>query len=154
MGILVNMATEDVNNDLPDVEKLNLDNYEVNHKLDNTCNNNFSNWGFDTEELYKLALNFYKEKEGKAIHLSYTDKLKLVALTKQVTFGTFDSEKMPTVGLLDVVGNDRRQAWQSLGDMTSENAMKEFIHRLDNLCLLFKTYVQAHQTEKEEKEKL
>ncbi|CAE1157354.1 ACBD3 [Acanthosepion pharaonis] len=52
------------------------------------------------------------------MHLTYKDKLKLVAYTKQVAHGKYRTDVFPEVGLLDVVGNDRRQAWQSLGDMS------------------------------------
>ena len=51
---------------------------------------------------------FISEKEGKAIHLSYQDKLLLVAYVKQITNGKYDPSNSPPVGYLDVVGNDRR----------------------------------------------
>ena len=50
----------------------------------------------------------FAEKEGKALQLTYKDKLCLVAYTKQVTNGKYTAEAMPAVGFLDVVGNDRR----------------------------------------------
>ena len=40
--------------------------------------------------------------------MSYADRLKLAALTKQVSFGKYRADINPDVGLLDVVGNDRR----------------------------------------------
>jgi len=40
--------------------------------------------------------------------LSYKEKLKLVAYTKQVSFGQYRPDVSPEVGFLDVVGNDRR----------------------------------------------
>ncbi|KAL5008241.1 hypothetical protein ScPMuIL_013822 [Solemya velum] len=107
-------------------------------------------WGFPLPELYKIALTFYKEKEGKAIHLSYQDKLKLVAYTKQVAHGKYRPDVSPDVGLLDVVGSDRRQAWQSLGDMSKTSAMGEFVRLLHLICPQFPPYIQAHQWEKEE----
>ena len=42
------------------------------------------------------------------MHLTYKDKLKLVAYTKQVTYGKHRSDVSPDIGLLNVVGNDRR----------------------------------------------
>ncbi|XP_064621703.1 Golgi resident protein GCP60-like isoform X3 [Lineus longissimus] len=118
-------------------------------------------WGFDLDDLYKLAVSFYKEKEGKAMHLSYKDKLKLVAYTKQVTHGKYTPDVSPDVGFLDVVGNDRSrpvdpnvwQAWQSLGDMSALSAMEEFVKTLDTLCPLFRPYILAHKTEQEEQER-
>ncbi|KAG1681426.1 Golgi resident protein GCP60 [Nymphon striatum] len=110
-------------------------------------------WGFGLEKLYKLALQFHKEKEGKAIHLSYEDKLALVAFTQQVIHGQCNVEKSPPVGYLDVIGRDRRQAWASLGDMTREKAMISYIKLLDSVCTLFKAFVEAHKRDINEKER-
>ncbi|XP_029170684.1 Golgi resident protein GCP60 [Nylanderia fulva] len=111
-------------------------------------------WGFETRELYKLALNFYKEKEGKAVHLSYEDKLKLVAFTQQVTHGKCTAENAAPLGVLDVIGKDRRLAWQNLGDISKEQAMEGFIVLLDKLCPLFRTVVEAQKRDFEEKQRL
>jgi hypothetical protein len=48
------------------------------------------------------------EKEGKAVHLSYEDKLKLVAYTCQVSHGKLNPDTVPPLGVLDVIGRDRR----------------------------------------------
>ncbi|XP_076238768.1 Golgi resident protein GCP60 [Calliopsis andreniformis] len=111
-------------------------------------------WGFETRELYKMAINFYKEKEGKAVHLSYEDKLKLVAFTQQVTHGKCTAENAPPLGVLDVIGRDRRLAWQNLGDISKEQAMEGFIVLLDKLCPLFRTFVEAQRRDIEEKLRL
>ncbi|XP_060814009.1 Golgi resident protein GCP60 [Bombus pascuorum] len=111
-------------------------------------------WGFETKELYKIAVNFYKEKEGKAVHLSYEDKLKLVAFTQQVTHGKCTTENAPPLGVLDVIGKDRRLAWQNLGDISKEQAMEGFIVLLDKLCPLFRTVVEAQRRDIEEKLRL
>lgn len=108
-------------------------------------------WGFPLPDLYKIVLKFYKENDGKAIHLSYKDKLKLVAYTKQAAHGKFRNDVSPDVGFLDVVGNDRRQAWQSLGDMSKESAMAEFVKLVDNQCNLLKPFIEAHKAENIEK---
>lgn len=51
----------------------------------------------------------FAEKEGsKAVHVTYKDRVKLVALTKQAAFGKYKPDASPDVGFLDVVGNDRR----------------------------------------------
>lgn len=96
----------------------------------------------------------FAEKEGKAVHLSYEDKLKLVAFTQQVTHGKCTNENAPPLGVLDVIGKDRRMAWQNLGDISREEAMEGFIVLLDNLCPLFKTVVEAQKRDFEEKERL
>ncbi|XP_033350731.1 Golgi resident protein GCP60 [Bombus vosnesenskii] len=111
-------------------------------------------WGFETKELYKIAVNFYKEKEGKAVHLSYEDKLKLVAFTQQVTHGKCTAENAPPLGVLDVIGKDRRLAWQNLGNISKEQAMEGFIVLLDKLCPLFRTVVEAQRRDIEEKLRL
>ncbi|XP_046749412.1 Golgi resident protein GCP60 [Diprion similis] len=110
--------------------------------------------GFETRELYKIALSFYKEKEGKAVHLSYEDKLKLVAFTQQVMHGKCTVENAPPLGVLDMIGRDRRLAWQNLGDISKEEAMEGFIVLLDKLCPLFKTVVEAQKRDLEEKARL
>jgi len=96
----------------------------------------------------------YLEKEGKAVHLSYEDKLKLVAFTQQVTHGKCTAENAPPLGVLDVIGRDRRLAWQNLGDISREQAMEGFIVLLDKLCPLFRTVVEAQKRDSEEKQRL
>ncbi|XP_032688942.1 Golgi resident protein GCP60 [Odontomachus brunneus] len=145
------------------VEKLNLSTVSddaVTDKGDDDDAADYGNadepqlWGFETRELYKLALNFYKEKKGKAVHISYEDKLKLVAFIQQVTHGKCTAENAPPLGVLDVIGKDRRLAWQNLGDITKEQAMEGFIVLLDKLCPLFRTVVEAQKRDFEEKERL
>lgn len=48
------------------------------------------------------------DKEGKAFHISYKDKLLLVAYNQQVAHGKYVEEKAPPLGYLDVIGRDRR----------------------------------------------
>ncbi|XP_036210610.1 Golgi resident protein GCP60 isoform X3 [Myotis myotis] len=110
-------------------------------------------WGFGLEELYGLALRFFKEKDGKAFHPTYEEKLKLVALHKQVLLGPYNPDTGPEVGFFDVLGNDRRREWAALGNMSKEEAMVEFVKLLNRCCHLFSTYVTSHKIEKEEQEK-
>lgn len=51
---------------------------------------------------------FSSEKDGKAFHPTYEDKLRLVALHKQVLQGPYNPDASPEVGFFDVLGNDRR----------------------------------------------
>lgn len=51
---------------------------------------------------------FFLEKDGKAFHPTYEEKLKLVALHKQVLMGPYNPDTCPEVGFFDVLGNDRR----------------------------------------------
>ncbi|CAH0561007.1 unnamed protein product [Brassicogethes aeneus] len=122
---------------------------EINKPIDST------KYGLPIKEVYRLAYNFYKEKEGKAVHFSYEDKLQLVAFAQQVLHGPLSEaiHKLPTLGTLDVVGKDRRDAWQKLGQLPSEEARAGFVDLLSRLCPLFVAYVEAHRTEMREKEK-
>ncbi|KAG7154056.1 Golgi resident protein GCP60-like [Homarus americanus] len=111
-------------------------------------------WGFSLSELYRIALKFFKEKEGKAVHLGYAEKCELVGMTQQVMHGPFDPVTSPPVGVLDVVGKDRRLAWQALGSMSREEAKQQFISTLSNLVPTFRPYVEAMWADKLEKERL
>ncbi|XP_052106312.1 Golgi resident protein GCP60-like isoform X2 [Mytilus californianus] len=139
-----------------EVKTMTLQNGE-NTSPDKSSDDFISQWGFPLPDLYKLALRFYKgttngsEKDGKAIHLTYKEKLRLVAYTKQAAHGKYRNDVSPDVGFLDVVGNDRRQAWQSLGDMSKESAMVEFIKLVDSQCGLLRPYIEAHKAENMEK---
>ncbi|XP_050344140.1 Golgi resident protein GCP60 [Nymphalis io] len=108
-------------------------------------------WGLPLREVYKHGLSFYKDKEGKAIHLSYEDRLKLVAYTQQAAHGPLDLNSAPPLGVLDVIGRDRRSAWQALGQMSQVQAIAGFIHTLDRLCPMFKPFLEAIQKDVEDK---
>ncbi|CAH0625539.1 unnamed protein product [Chrysodeixis includens] len=108
-------------------------------------------WGLPLKDVYKHGLAFFKDKEGKALHLSYEDRLKLVAYTQQTAHGPLDVSSAPPLGVLDVIGRDRRAAWQALGHMSQIQAMVGFVHTLDRLCPLFKPYLEAIQKDVEDK---
>ncbi|KAF9422974.1 hypothetical protein HW555_001517 [Spodoptera exigua] len=108
-------------------------------------------WRMPLKDVYKHGLAFYKDKEGKALHLSYEDRLKLVAYTQQTSHGPLDVNSAPPLGVLDVIGRDRRAAWQALGQMSQIQAMAGFVHTLDRLCPLFKPYLEAIQKDMEDK---
>ncbi|XP_053951858.1 Golgi resident protein GCP60 [Anastrepha ludens] len=107
-------------------------------------------WGFPLMELYRLALSFYKQNSGKAIHLSYEDNLKLIAFKQQATMGPFDASHAPELGVLDVIGRDRRLHWQLLGAISREQAMEGFIDLLDTMCTAFRPYVEAVKQNRDE----
>ncbi|KAF4102372.1 Golgi resident protein GCP60 [Onychostoma macrolepis] len=111
------------------------------------------NWGFTLEELFKLALKFFKEMNGKAFNPTYEENLRLVALHKQITIGPYDPIECPEIGFFDVLGNDRRKEWLRLGSMAKEDAMEDFVKLLNSCCSLFAPYVTSHKIEKEEQEK-
>ncbi|XP_030378463.1 Golgi resident protein GCP60 [Scaptodrosophila lebanonensis] len=106
--------------------------------------------GFPLQELYRLAFTFYKQNSGKAIHLSYEDNLKLIAFKQQASFGPFNTNHAPALGVLDVIGRDRQQHWQLLGDITREQAMEGFIDLLDTMCSAFRPYIEAVRQNRDE----
>jgi len=111
--------------------------------------------GFPLDNLFQMARQFLKEKQGsRAIQLKYADTIRFAALSKQATIGKWDAAHTQNVGLLDVLGNDRKQAWMSLGEMSKEQAREEFIKLLVNRCPMFEHYVEAHHVENEEKDRL
>ena len=91
------------------------------------------------------------EKEGKAVHLSYHQKCQLVAYTQQVAHGRFVPEVHGVVGVLDLdlVGKDRKLAWQKLGDLSKVAAMDGFVSVLDGLCPQLRPYVEAQKKDLE-----
>lgn len=97
-----------------------------------------------------LIILLFTENSGKAIHLSYEENLKLVAFKQQACLGPFDAEHAPELGVLDVIGRDRRVQWQMLGDLTKEQAMNGFIDLLDNMCQSFRPYVEALRKNRDE----
>ncbi|CAF3468862.1 unnamed protein product [Rotaria sp. Silwood1] len=112
-------------------------------------------YGFSLDNLFDMARHFLKDKQGsKAIQIKYGENLRFVALSKQATIGKWDSSYTQNVGLLDVVGNDRKQAWIALGDMSKEQAKEEYIKLLLDHCPMFKHYLEAHHVENEEKDRL
>ncbi|XP_051502656.1 Golgi resident protein GCP60-like [Myxocyprinus asiaticus] len=111
------------------------------------------NWGFTLEELFRLALKFFKEMNGKAFNPTYEENLRLVALHKQITFGPYNPKECPEIGFFDVLGNDRRKEWLRLGSMAREDAMEDFVKLLNSCCGLFAPYVASHKIEKEEQER-
>ena len=117
-----------------------------------------SSLGLDST--FSLGMKFYRSFESKAFTPSYEERNRLVALSLQAKYGSFDTDKAATTGgsfTLDLVGRDRRQAWSDLGNMSKDEAKKNFILLLDSLCPRFKPFILAHVKEEEarrEKEEL
>jgi hypothetical protein len=60
-----------------------------------------------TENIYKMARDFVKEKEGsKAVQITYDDRNLMNVLTKIISSRNFEEEQSK-VGFLDLVGKDR-----------------------------------------------
>lgn len=78
----------------------------------------------------------------------------MVAFSQQALHGPIVSVELPPLGAFDVIGRDRRIAWQSLGSITKSQAMEGFIDLLDRSCAAFKPYIEAIKKDREEKERL
>lgn len=61
-----------------------------------------------SECLIASPILLLSDKDGKAFHPTYEEKLRLVALHKQVLLGPYNPDASPDVGFFDVLGNDRR----------------------------------------------
>uniref|UniRef100_A0A915HLZ6 Uncharacterized protein n=1 Tax=Romanomermis culicivorax TaxID=13658 RepID=A0A915HLZ6_ROMCU len=70
---------------------------------------------FTLNDLYRLSVRFYREKENKAFHVSYNDRTKLFAYTKVVKYGNFKELENSTkennnnnndVGFFNFIGSD------------------------------------------------
>jgi len=68
-------------------------------------NHNLSGFFFP---LIYLFLYFIEKQGSKAIRLKYAENVRFIALSKQATIGKWDASYTQNVGLLDVVGNDRK----------------------------------------------
>ncbi|ERL94476.1 Golgi resident protein GCP60 [Dendroctonus ponderosae] len=134
----------------------NLENLDIKQNnelpIDGIQGSNGVQNGLPLNEVYKLALSFYKDKVGKAFHFSYEDNLQLVAFSQQVGHGPLAEaiSKLPPLGTLDVVGKDRREAWQKLGNLSKDQARTGFVELLSRRCLLFSAYIEAHRRERDE----
>ncbi|CRL03903.1 CLUMA_CG017025, isoform A [Clunio marinus] len=130
-----------------------LSNLSIDETAEEASEHDCLKWGLPLNEIYKLSLKFYKDKSGKAVHLSYEENLKLVALTMQANHGPMEHQKLEALGVFDVIGKNRREQWATLGLMSKLQAMEGFIDLLDRLCPAFKPYVEAIKKDQEEKKK-
>ncbi|CAF3647940.1 unnamed protein product [Adineta steineri] len=111
--------------------------------------------GFSIEKLFDMGRQFLKDKQqNKEIQLKYGDNIRLIALSKQIKIGKWNASYTQDVGFLDVVGNDRKQAWITLGDMTKEQAMEEYVKLLLERCPMFQTYIETQHNKTEEDNRL
>uniref|UniRef100_A0A1I7ZFC0 ACB domain-containing protein n=1 Tax=Steinernema glaseri TaxID=37863 RepID=A0A1I7ZFC0_9BILA len=93
------------------------------------------------ENLYRSAVKFYREMEGQYV-VSYEDRMKFMAFSKQVKYGTF-TEDAADAGFFDFTGADRQKAWKELGDMSRQDAMSGFTFLLDSVCPPFRDFVSS-----------
>lgn len=123
----------------------------------NRCQSPFCVSDTEKKSNFENFLHFFfwiAEKAGKAVQFTYEDNLKLVAFSQQALHGPMSSVDLPPLGAFDVIGRDRRLAWQNLGTITKAQAMEGFIDLLDRSCAAFKPYIEAIKKDREEKERL
>lgn len=103
-----------------------------------------------TEDIYNLAREFVKAKEGsKAVQITYNDRNLMNVLTKQISSRKLEDEQAK-VGFLDLIGKDRIQLWKALGDLSKEEAMNKYIELITKICPLFSVHLEAHKSHLEE----
>lgn len=80
----------------------------------------------------------------------------MVAFSQQVNHGPLSGviSKLPPLGALDVVGHDRRLAWERLGNLSTAQAREGFVELLSRRCPLLSAHIEAHRREKEEKQRI
>ena len=105
------------------------------------------------DELYKLGLTFFKEQEGKTFHLTYQEKLDLVALTQQANHGPMKDTNLPPLGTFDIIGKERRAAWERLENLSKADAKEQFSSRMLEVAGGFKDFIIEASKAKEEKQK-
>ncbi|CAF2402350.1 unnamed protein product [Rotaria sp. Silwood2] len=132
----------------PPPQKSNRTN-QIDKKQSSSLSNQF---GSTIEELFYLGRKFLKE--NKEIQLKYSDNIRLIALSKQAKLGKWNASYTQDVGFLDVVGNDRKQAWITLGDMPKEQAMEEYVKLLLDRCSMFRIYLETQHMNNEDKDQL
>merc|ERR1711972_822722 len=107
MGLTNKMATADAENITNGIDKMTVAESSSNANASVVVEDDFQKkWGLPVQDVYKIAVRFFKEKEGKGFQLAYPVKNKLVAFNRQATFGKCRSGVSPDVGFLDVVGKD------------------------------------------------
>jgi len=100
--------------------------------------------------LYRQALKYFKDNEGKTVVLDYEVKLKLVAFTQQVLHGPMESADLPPLGAFDMIGKDRRRAWSALGKMTKEESMQQFAESVAEFMPQFKSHLEETKAQREQ----
>lgn len=83
----------------------------------------------DLKEKFEEAVNYIQTAEGD-FKPSNELKLEFYALYKQATEGDV-SGKRP--GMMDFVGRAKYDAWEKLKGMSSDDAMQQYIDKLESL---------------------
>uniref|UniRef100_A0A0K0F3Y5 Golgi resident protein GCP60 (inferred by orthology to a human protein) n=1 Tax=Strongyloides venezuelensis TaxID=75913 RepID=A0A0K0F3Y5_STRVS len=94
------------------------------------------------EELYKISSKYYRELQNNPLFsVPYHEKLRFLALFKQVKFGCFNAEACD-YGWLNFTGSDTRKEWQKISNYSKDEAMLEFVNLLDIVCPNYNSFVE------------
>ena len=72
----------------------------------------------------------------------------MVALTQQAKLGSFQKAEadLPPLGTFDIIGKERRAAWEALGDLDKDEAKAQFLAKLMLAAPTFEEFI-ATKTE-------
>ena len=73
------------------------------------------------------------EKARTTVGVSNDTKKQIYGLFKQATEGPMNSDEKPRPGIFDLTGRAKYDAWKELGDMSKEQAMKNYIALIETL---------------------
>jgi acyl-CoA-binding protein len=99
----------------------------------------FKQTDFTTEQLFNLAVTYVQGSMGKRQYknssreLSNDEKLVVYSLYKQATVGPCSENGGERPGFFDFTGKYKWDAWDKLGSMSKEDAMKKYIEALNDL---------------------
>ena len=82
------------------------------------------------------------------VQVPYQLRIELVALTQQAKLGSFQKAEadLPPLGTFDIIGKERRAAWEVLGDMDKDEAKAQFLAKLMLAAPTFEEFI-ATKTE-------
>uniref|UniRef100_A0AAF5I2F8 ACB domain-containing protein n=1 Tax=Strongyloides stercoralis TaxID=6248 RepID=A0AAF5I2F8_STRER len=94
------------------------------------------------EELYKISSKYYRELQNNPLFsVPYHEKLRFLALFKQVKFGCFTPEACD-YGWLNFTGSDTRKEWQKISNYSKNEAMLEFVNLLGVVCPNYNSFIE------------
>ena len=66
------------------------------------------------------------------MQVPYQMRIDLVSLTQQAKLGCFEKveAELPPLGTFDIIGKERRAAWEALGDLDRDEAKAQFVAKL------------------------
>lgn len=84
------------------------------------------------QELLEATFQAAADKARVTTNVRSEDKKKLYSLFKQATEGRLGSDR-PRPGIFDQVGRAKYDSWAALGDMSAEEAKRQYIALVNSL---------------------